>query len=630
MIVYKLFIGLIIAVAVGWVFHNRCRDEDDLRACNLKPGHKTVLVDPLLLPLCLVVLLAIFLFRNGFAFTGTLMARLCAILFLYISIYFAFLLCLLPLLRRFVSARACATLWLLPNLLYMTIYTANTEMNPLLVITLPRRWLVLFTWVWLTGFVCVLLWQIISHLHFRRSLLQNAMPVTDERILSQWAYEQKRGGVRRPFPLLTSADIDTPVSVGLFDRTLRLVLPTQRYEEKELTLIFRHELRHIQRLDIKTKAFLGFCAAMCWFNPLMWIARRRASDDLELSCDEAVLAGADENTRQLYAELLLNTAGSCKGYTTCLSASANSLRYRLKNVVKPQRRYTGVAAISIAMLVLIMSYGTVALADSGGTVQTLILDKAPSSSVIKSIFIYNNWPDGLVGYRSVYGWNEDALTAYLASLHVRQVYVGSYSDEGLRQFHVDYGIPEGESYGGLTRLELCDGLIWANIPYDDYGNLVYILEDEVDWDYIESLLDWGAPNPDPAPYPPEMMMYFNDDINADGKLMQASKTILSIRRGGEEQAINAILNTDGTGGIYGFPVTEVQLTFSYAPLDGYEVQVEDWERTKSYFVSSDDLSENVLPLAPYSAHYTVYRTFATVRETIYEMKYTFDVELPDE
>ncbi|MBQ1619982.1 MAG: hypothetical protein II094_03195, partial [Oscillospiraceae bacterium] len=38
---------------------------------------------------------------------------------LHTSLYFALLLCLMPLLRRFVSARTCAALWLVPNVLYL-------------------------------------------------------------------------------------------------------------------------------------------------------------------------------------------------------------------------------------------------------------------------------------------------------------------------------------------------------------------------------------------------------------------------------------------------------------------------------------------------------------------------------
>ncbi len=77
------------------------------------------------------------------------------------------------------------------------------------------------------------------------------------------------------------------------------------------------------------------------FNPFLWIAMKKSAEDLELSCDEAVLVHADADTRRRYAELILKTAGDSRGFTTCLSASAASLRYRLRQVVRPGRRHSG-------------------------------------------------------------------------------------------------------------------------------------------------------------------------------------------------------------------------------------------------------------------------------------------------
>ncbi|HOG01491.1 MAG TPA: M56 family metallopeptidase [Clostridia bacterium] len=625
----RIVVASIVALAVGWAFYKRRQSESDLNGFNKSSGRMTALVEPLLLPIYLFALSVTAIAANGFAWAATSIVASYAMLFLYISVYFAVLLCALPLLRRFISAKACATLWLLPNLLYLSIYINNTGMSPFIVITLPRQWLMIFALVWVIGFVCVLLGQIISHLLYRRVLLKEAVPVRDADALSRWEDEQKRRGMKRSIPMLISKNTNTPVSIGCFAWTLRLVLPQRDYAQEELALIFRHELRHIQRLDIRTKAFLGFCTAMCWLNPLMWIARRRVSDDLELSCDEAVLADADDAARRQYAKLLLDTTGGARGYTTRLSATAASLRYRLRNIVKPRKLFPGTAAVGIAMLVLILGSGSFALADSGGTIKTIILDKAPAENAVDAIATYN-WSDGRPGYGSVYGWDETALGTYIASLRVKQVYVRDYPQEGRRQIYITYAEKEGDEIASMTRIVLCEGVLRANIPYDDYGNLVYILEDEIDWGYIESLLDFDAADPDPAPHPPEMMMYFNDEVNVQGKLMHASKTILSVESAGEEQEVDEHVNDLDVGGVHGYPVTRVRLYFSYEPSGDYEILVEDWERAASYSVFGGDLTDGVLELAPYSAHYTVYGRFATVRDTAYEMKFTFDVELPDE
>ena len=50
---------------------------------------------------------------------------------------------------------------------------------------------------------------------------------------------------------------------------------------------------------------------------------------------ETVLLDADSSVKRQYAGLLLKTAGDERGFTTCLSASAGALRYRLKRPEGP-------------------------------------------------------------------------------------------------------------------------------------------------------------------------------------------------------------------------------------------------------------------------------------------------------
>jgi len=622
----------LIIVAVGAcssavaAFHSRNRQEENLQTGPLTRGQKTALIEPLTLPIALVTVSVMLLIIDIGSLSVAMFAR-SILLFLVITIYHALLLLLLPLLRRIISARACAVLWLLPNVLYFSVNISYYEAPPWFAITIPLRWLTAFAWVWAVGFTCVAIWQFVSHFRYRRFLLKNSEEVTDDRILSLWHNESSRHGMRARIPVFVTDAVSTPMSIGCFDRTMRLLLPHQNYSDEELLLIFRHELMHILRLDMRTKLFMGLCTAACWFNPLAWVARRKASDDLELSCDEAVLAGADEAKRRLYAELLLKNAGNGRGYTTCLSASAETLRYRLRSIVRPVKRLSGGAAVGFALFGLIMSLGKVALADSVGTVQSLIFDKAPAEIAIERISTYrqSESSNGLFVQNLIYKWEEDALTAYLASLRVKQVYTGNYEEPHNRKLYVDYAEYSSGEVISLTRFELCDGLLFANLPYDDLGEITFIFEDEVDWEYIDSLLDFRAANPNPDPFPPDMMMDFGELVDTNGELMHASKTILSIKVGGVEQEIDS--HDHGAGGVYGIPVAQVKLHFSYAPSGGYEVQVESWDKTSSYAASSDDLTDDVLTLAPYSAHYTVYATFDSFRNTTYEMKFVFDVEL---
>ena len=625
-----ILFGGLFGVATIIAFYDRIRQEEKLKIGSIKPGRKTALIEPLMLPLMLVIILIISISFGGGAALATVVARSAA-MFIVISVYYAVLLLMLPLLRRIFSAWACATLWTAPTVLYITISSPVYEQKPSYILTIPQRWLSIFFMILAVGFIGALTWQIVSHIKYRKYLLKHSIEASDAGLLSMWHSESKKHGVKTEIPVLLSDKVNSPVTIGCFDRTMRLILPTSNYSNEELTLIFRHELRHILRADTRTKLFIGFFGAVCWFNPLSWIARRKVADDLELSCDEAVLSDAYDSTRKQYAELLLKNAGCSWGFTTNLSVAASSLRYRLRNIINPAKRLAGGVVVGIAVVGLFMALGTFALADTADSVQALVFDKAPAGIVPSGVSTFR-WSQEQFGYNEIHAWESAALTEYLASLTVARIYQ-VYSEDlmksGVRRIYADYGeIVDGMPVS-LTRLRLCDGLLYANIPYDDYGEIAFIIEDEIDWGYIESLLDFDAPNPNPYPEIPAMMMYFGETMSGDEiDLMHASRTILSVFAGDVEQIVNPHLNDVDVGGVYGFPATEVNLYFTYPPRDGYTVKVETWDRSSSYSLSSSRLENDLLPLAPYSAHYTVSGVFESHWDTTYIMNFSFDVELP--
>ena len=95
---------------------------------------------------------------------------------------------------------------------------------------------------------------------------------------------------------------------------------------------------------------------------------RKAEDDLELSCDEIVLRDADAKTRRKYAELLLRIAGDARGYSTCLSASAKTLRYRLRATVSGDSARLGLGLLFLTVAVSGMCVGNLALTTNRGTI----------------------------------------------------------------------------------------------------------------------------------------------------------------------------------------------------------------------------------------------------------------------
>ncbi len=77
-------------------------------------------------------------------------------------------------------------------------------------------------------------------------------------------------------------------------------------DDEQLTGVLCHELVHHARRDAWSSLFASTVAAACWWNPLVWWARRQLRLTQELCCDAQVLQRSGRS-RRAYAETLLTT-----------------------------------------------------------------------------------------------------------------------------------------------------------------------------------------------------------------------------------------------------------------------------------------------------------------------------------
>lgn len=441
----------------------------------------TPYLSPLLLPGFLMALLLLAPFITGIEKAAQMTLSVCFGIFLHISVYYILLLLLLPLLRKKISARACGVLWLIPNYLYITQATYMELPAPKWVIHPPTGLILPLFFLWLTGCILYLGFKILEHIRFRHEILKKATPVSDEETLTLWNQVRTECHYDAPhLRLLRSPSVSTPLSLGLFRRTLLLVLPQRDYTETELRFIFQHELIHLCRQDNATKFFMVFCTAVCWFNPLMWAAMKKSSQDLELSCDETVLLNEGKNARQEYARLILSSAGHSQGFTTCLSPGAATLRYRLRHIVAPARKLTGGILVGLCFFLLCMTCGYVALAYETGIGDEIIFSQSPQSSYELQ---YITWQqDGIAMEKDCE--NPEALRQFLSDLELSKI-TGNYSFQPSNP-HVFfmYATPQGKQLA----LYLDGRELTISYFEKDLRQESYYVETVPDWAYLSSLL----------------------------------------------------------------------------------------------------------------------------------------------
>ncbi len=125
-----------------------------------------------------------------------------------------------------------------------------------------------------------------------------------------------------------SEKVITPAVYGIIRP--KIYLPTS-CKEKDTELIIQHEEMHIRRADNLWRIIAFFIAAAHWFNPLVWLFLKSLLADLELSCDERVLATLGDDRAKEYALSLLE---SKQGVTVFASAFGGAkIRTRIENIL---------------------------------------------------------------------------------------------------------------------------------------------------------------------------------------------------------------------------------------------------------------------------------------------------------
>ncbi len=120
----------------------------------------------------------------------------------------------------------------------------------------------------------------------------------------------KLGLGKRQLPkLYRTTEVHSPMLCG-FLRPI-VLLPDITLTDNQLTGVLAHELTHRRRQDLWMKLACLVATSLHWFNPLVYLASSRCNREMELSCDELVLAGMDDEVRLSYGKVMLDIVKRC-------------------------------------------------------------------------------------------------------------------------------------------------------------------------------------------------------------------------------------------------------------------------------------------------------------------------------
>lgn len=198
-------------------------------------------------------------------------------------------------------------------------------------ITPLQGWLTAGAILWLAGMGLFALYGIVSVIRLRGRLT---------------------GTVRLRDNIYLADHISVPFVMGIVRP--RIYLPSALAQNQQHPIIL-HEQVHIRRGDHIFKV-LGFATlAIHWFNPLVWAAFFAFARDMEMSCDESVMACVKTDIRSEYSASLLSLATGARTMAASpIAFGAGDVKARIKNIMRYKKPVFWLSAVAVVAVLAII------------------------------------------------------------------------------------------------------------------------------------------------------------------------------------------------------------------------------------------------------------------------------------
>jgi beta-lactamase regulating signal transducer with metallopeptidase domain len=165
-------------------------------------------------------------------------------------------------------------------------------------------------WVWTVRFYLVILALSLFQMFVRRLRLEalrrsGQLPSPELGLVFQrLRREMKVGGCK----LILTKQLRSPGTAGWYRPHVFLPMEmVPSLTSNQLLDILRHELIHVRDRDYLWDRLVAIVCRLVCFHPAVWLAHRQLRREMELACDQEVVAGRTES-RLGYAECLTNMA----------------------------------------------------------------------------------------------------------------------------------------------------------------------------------------------------------------------------------------------------------------------------------------------------------------------------------
>lgn len=222
---------------------------------------------------------------------------------------------------------------------------------------------------------------LIRYRKFRTECVKELYPVKEEGLKSRYEKACARAGIEKESRkvIYKSPKAATPFVLGFHKPVL--LLPEWVREDETCDMLLLHECVHIRHKDTWYKLFLFLCEAVCWYNPLAYLICCVGRRDIEIDCDETVIAGCGKKERADYGQFLIDSLKRVEEkeyiHSAFFGASGREMKARILAIMEEKRPYDMIAKIAVALL---LTETVLIVAVSGwGTLKKQQAQKAPEN-----------------------------------------------------------------------------------------------------------------------------------------------------------------------------------------------------------------------------------------------------------
>ncbi len=199
---------------------------------------------------------------------------------------------------------------------------------------------------------------------------RSSLPLSDDYI-SRW---RRENGVPERIRIRQSDEISAPLTYGVFRPVIllpKLILDSEDSDSKSRLLDFAlmHELTHIRRFHPAIKLLAVAVCCVHWFNPAVWLMAWLLNRDIELSCDERVVAEFGRDSRADYANALISLEERRSGVPFYTGFCRNAVQERITAIMKTKK--LGIISALAACLVVAATIGAFATSAADPDLKTV-------------------------------------------------------------------------------------------------------------------------------------------------------------------------------------------------------------------------------------------------------------------